>query len=271
MNGVLSGFGAGARVKSMLLERGDSNHCGRMRFPHGPGGDEEPFILTRKLGRDEFEAVRGYGASRGATVNDVLLAAYYRCMFRRLGFSSGRELRIPLMVDMRRYLNEPARHDVPANLTSMLITRLKHQPEEGFAESLARVKAVMDASKAGNIGLNGFLKLDLLYRCFPDRIAGFWLKPFLDHPLISMTNIGILYGGRMSFAGRHPHDAYMTGSIQHKPCFQVAVSTYDGELTLTSNLYGNAGDRERILSFLEELETELAAECRAEEFDFAAA
>ena len=61
----------------------------------------------------------------------------------------------------------------------------------------------------------------------------------------------------------------MTGSIQHKPYFQVAVSTYDGEATLSSNLYGNADDRERVSSFLEELESELVTECSAVEPELA--
>ena len=49
----------------------------------------------------------------------------------------------------------------------------------------------------------------------------------------------------------------MCGSIKYKPHFQLAVSTYDGELTLSSNLYGNASDRKRVLSFLDEVENEL--------------
>ena len=35
------------------------------------------------------------------------------------------------------------------------------------------------------------------------------------------------------------------------------MSSYDGELTLSSNLYGSEDDRQRILSFLDEVEREL--------------
>jgi NRPS condensation-like uncharacterized protein len=49
----------------------------------------------------------------------------------------------------------------------------------------------------------------------------------------------------------------MSGSIKYKPHFQLAMSSYDGELTMSSNLYGNAGDRERIISFFDEVEREL--------------
>jgi len=49
----------------------------------------------------------------------------------------------------------------------------------------------------------------------------------------------------------------MCGSIKYKPHFQLAMSSYDGELTLSSNLYGSEDDRQRILSFLDEVEREL--------------
>ncbi len=261
INGVLERFGMGIKLKSLLVQRKESNHCGNRRFPFSEGGDERPFILTRKLERESSKAIKSYCRARGVTMNDVMLAAYYRCTCRRLALPCGAELRIPVMVDMRRYLEKTAGFDALTNITSMVVTRLKYRPEEDFANTLARVKAVMDRSKAGHIGLSGFLKLDLLYKVFPKGIATRLLRFFLDNPLISMTNVGILDSARMSFGGLRPYDAFMSGSIQHKPHFQIAVSTYDDELTFSSNLCGNASDRERTMSFLEKLERELLAQC----------
>jgi len=50
----------------------------------------------------------------------------------------------------------------------------------------------------------------------------------------------------------------MCGSKKHKPHFRLAMNSYDGELTLHSDLCGDAGDRERVLSFLEDVGTELS-------------
>lgn len=262
--GVLKSFSTGTKIRSLLTQVLESNHYGRRVFPFGAGGNEQPFILTRKLGREHSEAIKGYGRARAATVNDVTLAAYYRCMSRRLALSPGSELRIPIMVDMRRYLGKDAGFDALANITSTVVTRLEHRLEEGFADTLARVKSAMDKSKANEIGLNGFLKLALLFRVAGDRVAYHLLKTFLKNPLISMTNIGVLDSARISCGGLRPDDAFMSGSIQHKPHFQIAASSYDGELTLSSNLYGNAGDRERASSFLAELQQELLTLCSPE-------
>jgi len=66
-------------------------------------------------------------------------------------------------------------------------------------------------------------------------------------------------GERLSLGDQRPRDAFLCGSIKYKPHFQLAMSSYDGELTLSSNLYGNADDERRVASFLDEVERELAA------------
>jgi NRPS condensation-like uncharacterized protein len=257
LRGVLDRFGIGIKLKSMLSQSKENNRSGDHRFPLREGGDARPFILTRKLGQERLEAIKGYCLVRGATLNDAALTAYYRCLFRRLAISSGTELRIPVMVDMRRYLGETGRFDALSNLSSTVITRLEYRPEEGFADTLGRVKAVMDEKKVGDIGLNGFIKLNLVYKIFPNRIANRLLRSSLKNPLICMTNVGILDSARISFGDLRPRDVFMCGSIKYKPHFQLAMSSYNGELTLSSNLYGNANDRDHVLSFFDEVEKEL--------------
>jgi NRPS condensation-like uncharacterized protein len=161
------------------------------------------------------------------------------------------------MVDMRRYLGETGGFKSLTNLSSTVITRLEFNPEESFEGTLSRVKAIMDEKKDSDIGLNGFIKLKLVYQIFGNRIANRLLRSSLKNPLICMTNVGILDSERLSFGGIRPRDAFLCGSIKYKPHFQIAMSSYDDELTLSSNLYGNSSDRECILSFFDEIEAEL--------------
>jgi NRPS condensation-like uncharacterized protein len=256
MRGVIERFGMGVKLKSLLSQSKDNNRSGDHPFPLSEGGDARPFILTRKLGRERTEAIKGYCRTREATVNDAALTAYYRCLFRTLALSRGAELRIPVMVDMRRYLGEASGFGALANLSSTVITRLEYRPEEGFAETLRRVKAVMDEKKVGDIGLNAFIKLHMIYALFPNRLANLLLRRSLKNPLICMTNVGILDSDRISFGELRPRDVFICGSIKYKPHFQLAMSSYDGSLTLSSNLYGNASDRERVMSFFDEVERE---------------
>src|SRR5208283_5299310 len=166
-------------------------------------------------------------------------------------------LQIPVMVDMRRHLGEAGERRSLTNLASMQITQLDYRPEERFESTLLRVKAVMDEKKGADIGLNGFIKLSMLYGIFGDRIANRRLKSELKNPFICMTNVGILDPDRMSFGDLHPYDAFLCGSIKYKPYFQLAMSSYGGQLTLSANQYGSADDRDLIRSFLDEIGAEL--------------
>jgi NRPS condensation-like uncharacterized protein len=257
MRGVLRRFPLSVRFKSLFLQSGDNNRSGNHRFPLGEGGEARPFILTRKLGRERIAALRDYCRIKGATLNDAVLTAFYRCVFRRLALPPGGKLQIPVMVDMRRYLGEAGEFGALTNLSSVVITQLDYRPGERFEEALGRVKAVMDDKKSADIGLNAFIKLDLAYRILGDRIANRRLRSRLKNPFICMTNIGTLDPAGVSFGDLRPNDAFLCGSIKYKPYFQLAMSSYDGELTLSVNQYGNAGDRERILSFLDEIEAQL--------------
>lgn len=257
MRRVTETFGMGMKLKSLLSQSKDNNRSGDHKFPLGEGGDARPFILARKLGRERLDAIKNYCRTRRATVNDAVLTAYYRCLFRRLALSRGTELRIPVMVDMRRYLEDAGNLRILANLSSTVITALEYRPEEDFAETLERVKAVMDEKKVGDIGLNAFIKLQMIYALLPNRLANLVLKRSLKNPLICMTNVGILDADRISFGDLRPCDVFMCGSIKYKPHVQLALSSYGGELTLSSNLYGSSGDRECIMSFFDEVEREL--------------
>ncbi len=254
---VLKRFSLGARVQSLLLQSNQNNHSGGSRFPLSESAETRPFVLTRKLGRGRMAAIKQYGHARGATLNDVLLTAFYRCLFRRLNLSPGIMLRIPVMVDMRRYLPETNGILSLSNLTSTVSTQLNCESGERFEVTLGRVKSIMDQRKRSNAGLNGLIKLDRAYRIFGGTIANRLLMAKLNHPLISMTNMGALDRHRMSFGDQRPCDAFFSGSIKYQPYFQLSLSSYDGELTLGVNVLGSNNDRDCILSFLGELEAEL--------------
>ena len=257
---VLRRFATSVKLKSLLTQSKDNNRTGNHRFPLSEGGNVRPFILTRTLERDRVASLKDYSRATRATLNDAVLTAYYRCLFQVLALRPGVELEIPVMVDMRRYLGETREVKSLTNLTSMQVTQLDYNPGERFEGTLGRVKAVMDEKKGADIGLNGFIKLSLLYGIFGDRIANRRLKSKLKNPFICMTNVGILDSGPMSFGNLRPYDpydAFLCGSIKYKPYFQLAMSSYDEQLTLSANQYGSAVDRDRICSFLNEIEGEL--------------
>jgi NRPS condensation-like uncharacterized protein len=258
LSGVLNKFGLRHRFKSLLVQWNENNLPGDARFPLSDDNEVRPFILTRKLARKRTGTLKYCGQTKGATLNDVVLTAYYRCLFQRLGLTPGAKLHIPVMVDMRRYIERSRKLKYLTNLSSTTSTQLEYRPDEHFDGTLYRVKSIMDWRKGSNLGLNAFIKVDFIYRVLGDRIANRISRSMLRNPLICMTNMGILDAAQMVLGDLRPQDAFMCGSIKYKPHFQLAISSYDGELTLSVNLLGSADDRDCILSFLAEIDAELS-------------
>jgi NRPS condensation-like uncharacterized protein len=254
---VLHAFGPIAKAAALLGAGGASNKVGGFIFPLEAGGELKPFIATRAMAGAKVARLKEYCRERGATLNDAALAAFYRILARRLGPSALDGLRIPIMVDMRRYLRS---REFPSlrNLSSTAITRVGQSAGETFDGTLLKAKANMDGLKRRSIGLGGFLKLSLLFSVLGDAEASRLLGRGLRNPLICMTNIGELDSRRLAFEGTQVESAYVCGSIKHKPHFQLALSGFDGTVTLSSNLYGSPADRTTIDDFLREVEEELS-------------
>jgi NRPS condensation-like uncharacterized protein len=258
LDDVMRRLGPVSRLRALFGRGGDSNREGELRFPLTESGEASPFIAVRCVDREKVGRLKAYCRSRGATINDAVLAAFYRALAGQLGEAGLKKLEIPVMVDMRRYL--PSREfSSLRNLASTAITRLEPGEGERFEESLAKAKACMDRLKAEGIGLGAFAKMSFL-SALPQEAALRLLRRGLRHPLICMTNLGELDPARLRFGGSRIVSAYACGSIKHKPHFQLALSGFDGTITLSSNLYGSPEDRRRIEAFLAEVEKELEVE-----------
>jgi NRPS condensation-like uncharacterized protein len=257
MGDVTRVFGPWAKMRALLGRGGDSNRTGELVFPLTEGGETNPFIATRTLGREKTGLIKAYCKARNATLNDAALAAFYRALAKAVGDSSSARLEVPIMIDMRRYL--PSRElSALRNLSSTAVTRLALGEGESFEASLLKAKTLMDGLKRSPIGLGAFVKMSIL-SSLPEGTALRLLKPGLRHPLICMTNIGELDSKRLRFGASRAVSAYACGSIKYKPHFQLALSGFEGTITLSSNLYGNAEDKVKVESFLSEVEKELDA------------
>jgi NRPS condensation-like uncharacterized protein len=263
-DGVLATFSLGAKLRSLFLSSERDNLAGEIQFPFSSGGSTQPFFLTRALCPEKVVALKNLGRQRGATLNDVLLAAFYRGLFRQLNLPPGGVLQLPIMVDMRRYLGVGANCSSLTNLSSRVNTELEFRPGEPFSGTVSRVKAVMDERKKNHLGIDSFVQLALLYRFFGGRIARRLLRRKMNNPYLCMTNLGILDAARLGFGGQAPLEAWMCGSLKYRPYLQLAVSIYAGVMTLNVNLAGSAEDRNRMQALLDAVGEELSAAACAE-------
>lgn len=253
---VMRAFGSWQKAGAWLTQFRGTNRPGKLAFPFGPAEGNRPFIATRVIGRDDVARLRAHCRSLSATVNDVVLAAYHRALARRLGQAACEGLQVSIMIDMRRHLLGE-KFEALTNLTSMALTRSRQRAGEPFEETFLEVKRRVDGLKRRWLGLGGFVKISLLRPLLGEQVSVQLMRRLISHPLLSMTNIGEIDPRRLSFAGPSVRSAFVCGSTKYKPYFQLALSGFDGTITLSSSLYGGPGDHDRIESFLREVEEEL--------------
>lgn len=244
------------KVKALVLQNKENNKSSSYKFPMSAETETKPFILTHKIPKDRYLKIKEYYKKYNVTLNDVILAAYYRSLYNMLGLNSSSDLNIPIMVDMRRNLKN-RNVDALCNLSSMSITHIDHNSSDNFYDTVVKVNKDMSLKKSNFIGLNVFIKLSLIFGVFNYKISNSIVKSNLKNPLICMTNIGILDSKKLSFEGVSIDDAFMCGSIKYKPHFQLALSSFNDSITFSVNLYGSSKDKETIEHFFTLLDKEL--------------
>ena len=118
----------------------------------GPAGETAGAIAMLVIGPDRFPAISEAAASRGATLTDVLLTAFFRALCDTLHPPEEVPLPLEVSVDMRYLLPEEDNRRI-ANLSSAEFPSFVLTPGEQFRTTLTRSKEQMDSFTAGYPGL----------------------------------------------------------------------------------------------------------------------
>lgn len=243
------------KLNILLHNKKDNNQNDNYKFPMSAEAKTSPFLLTHEISPERYRKIRDFSKKHAATVNDVILTAYFRVLSDMLDMN-GKTLGIPIMIDMRRYLEDKTFRAL-TNLSSTVIISAAVSPEEDFCGTLSRVSSEMNAKKNNHLGLNTFLKLDSLFKLLKGTLSHKILRNSLRNPNICMTNIGILASEKLIFAGSPIVNAFIFGSIKYRPHFQLAVSSFNDKMTFCVNLYGSRQDKENFSKFLALMDSEL--------------
>lgn len=247
---TLKAFSIKERLK-IMFSKNDMSSLDTAKFKL-EGNLSNPFIERRTIKREDFCKLKAYGKKYSATVNDVIVTAYLRVLFQIFQ----RVITITCTVDMRKYLTSRKAEGI-CNLCTNLTCNIGQELGEDFQATLIKVKTVMDKEKANISCIKSINILEKVFDILPYKLARDIVNKKFNNPLIAFTNIGILDKTKLTFGEAQVTKAYMTGSIKYSPYFQLAISTFDNEATLSINLYGTEADRNTMASFLDKLGEEL--------------
>lgn len=239
-------------------------------FPWRSGGrkDITPFVVC-SLPRGRLDSLSGYAKSRGATINDLILTAFYRAMFKVSRPPYGIPMDIGLTVDLRRYLPDN-KADGIRNFSGGVVLRIPRISGEAFGGTLTRVVSVMKRKKERNPGYQNATgaeraeKLNfhqaLTFFKFMSAVSEIssWNCVFC---VPGLSNMGIISKDLLKFGENAVTDAYIIPPVVRAPGFLLVASSYNGVMTLSAGYYKGAIRRRFIERLLNKIKQELIECC----------
>ncbi|MHB8063970.1 MAG: condensation domain-containing protein, partial [Ruminiclostridium sp.] len=244
-------------------------------FPWEQSGSNNACMSVCRLPYGYLDSMSKFAKSRGATVNDFILAAYYRAMLDMSQPIYGIPMEIPITIDLRRYL--PG-HKAQAirNFSGSVSTRLIMSINEPFSETLQRVVNMMKEIKNGYPGLQSAIGLERIEKIsFQETLAYYQAvsdakKPQLSCPLYcgdkcvpTLSNLGHISKFLIKFGDNTVIDAYVLPPVVRAPGLLLMASTYNSVLTLAAGYYKSTVDRENIERLLNNIRDELIEGCKS--------
>lgn len=223
-------------------QRADSNKVPSMTMPNwtlpsrGATGRGRT-LRDLRVKPDRFRAAKAYGSARGATVNALLLTAFFRAVARVYPPPAGRPMSLPFTVDYRRYLPDPS--EVPiANLAVSIWLGVVHVPGEPFEGTLARVEGQLAVWRDATWGVKGLMQATNMARfgyaptkAVMGAVMGASAKSARTSPIF--TNIGVLDDARLRFGDVGPIFARISGPAGFGASLVPTISTFRDELTVS--------------------------------------
>jgi NRPS condensation-like uncharacterized protein len=218
---------------------------GTVRLPVADRPEGQPAFVVRDLGPERVAALRGYGRARGATLNDLLVAAVLRVLDAAGLRGPGAALRLVTTADMRRWHLPPGHPPVIANLSAMLFDRWDIEPSAGFEAVLDAVSARYRRRKERGIGLAAFVGSVPVAKVVPRA----WLASVFRRGWDRAVRDGT-YSNGMTNMGPIPPEATTFGSPARAarllpppaipPQCLLGASGYAGALTLSAGVCPDA-------------------------------
>ena len=214
------------------------------------------FIARRTIPASKFDQIKAAGKSHGATVNDMLLAAYFYSLYELAGYDRSESVTISCAVDLRRHIKDNSGEGL-TNHTAFMQCAVPERGEDVF-QTLRYVVASSEKYKKDKfMGLYGLPLLNLGYSVLPHAASEEIIKIGYSNPLLAMSNIGILDEKALALSGHEPTEGFMTGAVKYKPYALLSATTLRKAITLSMCVRGNEEDREIVERFFDMFEMNL--------------
>ncbi len=214
---------------------------------------DKSFIARRKFDEETLAKLKLRGKELGATINELLLAAYFYSVYELAGYPVSDRVMISSAIDLRRHMNSVDDKGF-TNHTAWMQCAIPERGRDIFETVKYVVRSSAKFKKDKFMGLYGLPLLNFGYSILPHAASEEIIKIGYSNPYMAMSNIGILNGKQLSLSGNEPTDAFMSGAVKYKPFVLLTVTTYKNVITLSMCVRGNENDKKIVDKFFDLME-----------------
>ncbi|MBQ8029135.1 MAG: hypothetical protein IJ262_06985 [Clostridia bacterium] len=212
-------------------------------------GEDKVYFVRAALDKEIFDKARLVGKRYGATVNDILSAAYIDAFRKLTGYN--KKLTLSCAIDLRRHMKESLRTIGYTNYVAFMPCTVE-RISDNILETLEMVvKSNKENKKDEFMGLHGLPLLKIAYSTMVYAQAEFIVKLFYSNANLALSTMGAVGVDYVKFGNRGPVDAYSAGAVKNKPCSLTTAVTINGHLRLTMCINATEKDKEMVESFFE--------------------
>ncbi|MHA1743600.1 MAG: hypothetical protein ACTSV6_05045 [Candidatus Heimdallarchaeota archaeon] len=246
------------KIKSLLQERGFRP---TWSFPSIGHGKEKKNYILRTITPERFDRIRNYGKQHQATINDMLLTASFRALFKLQEKKPKKRMTLAVPTDLRA-LVPTKKADNVANLVASTFVNLKFDPHDSFDKNLQEISKQMKKKKEIYLGLGQMFVIHNLFRFNYKMTSWGWhriqkglRRKNKMHPII--TNVGRIEATERHFGSVEIEDAHIITPINWAPSFSMGISSYKKKITLSVGFCEDSYTPATIEKFLDLLLAEL--------------
>ena len=213
--------------------------------------EDSVIIVHREISEEKFSKAIDYAKSIGATVNDIIVAAYIDAFGKVSGMTEDESINVSCATDLRRHLKDTKSIGY-TNHVSFAHCYLEHKGSD-FKDTLNKVSLkTKEIKKDPYMGLHGLPLLNIAYKTMVYLQAETVVKLFYNNPTLSVSNVGKIDTVAFSLAENPPFSAFVAGAAKNKPCAVMTALTINGRLKVSMCLRGNQKDKELLEQFFTE-------------------
>ncbi|MGD6960826.1 condensation domain-containing protein [Fictibacillus phosphorivorans] len=230
-------------------------------FPSVPGEDYSVNYMIEQILPTQLQLLKVFAGNLGVTINDLLLSAYFRSLFKMLTPQENELFPIGVTVDLRRYLPKKKAEAI-CNLSSSVSIQITCNNNEFIEETLLKVFQETRKAKENNPGLNGAIVFEMLGGMgIPKLHSHFQKTNKISKELRkynpTLSNFGQVSKEPILFGTTPAASIYIISPVMSSPSFMLGASTYQDILTLTVGFYESTTLSSDVSYFLDLFKSEL--------------